>query len=70
MPNYMDARTDVSFHAISKDRKDIGKFNTPSLRDLKYTGPYMHNGVFTTLDPVVVEAPKMPAYQPRTFSRN
>ena len=110
MPNYMNARTDVGYYAISKDPKDIGKFATPSLRDLKYTAPYMHNGVFATLDevinfydrgggqgselkplglsaqekgalraflldgmsgtPVIVEIPKNPGYQPRTFGTN
>jgi cytochrome c peroxidase len=53
MPNYMSARTDVGYYAISKDPKDIGKFATPSLRDLKYTAPYMHNGMFSTLDEVI-----------------
>ncbi len=53
MPNYMNARTDLGSYAITKDKRDIGKFNTPSLRDLKYTAPYMHNGMFTTLDQVV-----------------
>jgi cytochrome c peroxidase len=53
MPNYMAARTDVGFYAISKDPKDIGRFQTPSLRELKYTAPYMHNGVFGTLEEVV-----------------
>ncbi|OHC63615.1 MAG: hypothetical protein A2045_07830 [Rhodocyclales bacterium GWA2_65_20] len=53
MPNYMAARTDVGFYAISKDKRDIGKFNTPSIRDLKYTAPYMHNGMFATLDQVI-----------------
>ncbi|MBI4755067.1 MAG: photosynthetic protein synthase I [Betaproteobacteria bacterium] len=53
MPNYMNARTDVGSFAITKDPKDVGKFNTPSIRDLKYTSPYMHNGVFATLDQVV-----------------
>jgi cytochrome c peroxidase len=31
----------------------VGAFNTPTLRDARNTGPYMHNGVFTTLDQVV-----------------
>lgn len=53
MPNYMNARTDVGSYAITKDKRDVGKFNTPSLRDLKYTAPYMHNGMFATLDQVV-----------------
>jgi cytochrome c peroxidase len=53
MPNYMSARSDVGFYAISKDPKDMGKFATPSLRDLKYTAPYMHNGTMATLDDVI-----------------
>ena len=53
MPNYMNARTDVGSYAITKDPKDVGKFNTPSLRELKYTAPYMHNGVFKTLAEVI-----------------
>jgi cytochrome c peroxidase len=28
---------------------DIGKFKTPSLRNISVTGPYMHDGRFTTL---------------------
>jgi cytochrome c peroxidase len=30
-----------------------GAFNTPTLRDLRNTAPYMHNGVFATLKDVV-----------------
>lgn len=53
MPNYMNARTDVGFYAVSKDPKDRGRFQTPPLRELKYTAPYMHNGIFATLEQVV-----------------
>lgn len=53
VPNYMAARSDVGFYAISKDPKDMGRFQTPSLRELKVTAPYMHNGVFKTLEEVV-----------------
>lgn len=53
MPNYMNARTDVGYYAISKDERDRGKFLTPSLRELKHTAPYMHNGMFKTLVEVV-----------------
>lgn len=53
MPNYMNARTDVGAYAITKDKRDIGKFRTAQLRDLKHTAPYMHNGVFATLEEVI-----------------
>jgi cytochrome c peroxidase len=53
MPNYMNARTDVGAYAITKDKRDIGKFRTAQLRDLKYTAPYMHNGTFASLDEVI-----------------
>jgi cytochrome c peroxidase len=29
---------------------DLGKFKTPTLRNLTESGPYMHNGVFATID--------------------
>lgn len=53
MPNYMNARTDVGSYAITKDKRDIGKFRTAQLRDLKYTAPYMHNGTLASLDEVI-----------------
>lgn len=53
MPNYMQARVDMGAYAISKSDDDRGKFQTPSLRELKYTAPYMHNGMFRTLAEVI-----------------
>lgn len=53
MPNYMNARTDLGSYAITKASADKGKFNTPSIRDLKYTAPYMHNGMLPTLEAVI-----------------
>jgi cytochrome c peroxidase len=32
---------------------ETGKFKVPTLRNIEYTAPYMHNGVFATLDEVV-----------------
>jgi cytochrome c peroxidase len=37
----------------TKKDEDKGKFRTPTLRELKYTAPYMHNGVFATLGEVI-----------------
>jgi len=52
-PNYMNMRRDVGHYVVTKDKADIGKFLTPSLWDVGQTGPYMHNGVFATLEEVV-----------------
>ena len=32
---------------------DLGKFKSPSLRNVALTGPYMHDGRFETLEEVV-----------------
>jgi len=40
--------------ALATDKAaDAGKFKTPSLRNVAVTGPYMHDGRFTTLEEVV-----------------
>lgn len=38
---------------ISKKQEDIGKFKISSLRNVALTAPYMHNGMFKTLDQVI-----------------
>ena len=45
--------SDLGLGAITGDPADNGKFKTPSLRNLTYTAPYMHDGRFTTLDQVI-----------------
>lgn len=35
--------------SVTRDSADIGKFKTPSLRDVAYTGPWMHNGMAGSL---------------------
>lgn len=52
-PGYMNRREDVGHYVVSKDDADIGTFVTPSLWDVGQTAPYMHSGVFATLDEVV-----------------
>ena len=37
----------------TKDSLDIGKFKTPGLRNVALTAPYMHNGMFETLEEVM-----------------
>lgn len=50
---YRNLDEDLGRYYRTRDPADIGKFRTPSLRELKYTAPYMHNGVFATLREVV-----------------
>ena len=38
---------------ITKKAADLGKFKTPGLRNIGATAPYMHNGMFKTLEEVV-----------------
>jgi len=37
---------DLGRYNVTKKAEDIGKFKTPSLREVTKTGPYMHNGLF------------------------
>jgi cytochrome c peroxidase len=55
LENYMNLRRDPGAHARSHkaDGSDMGKFMTPTLRELKATAPYMHNGTLATLADVV-----------------
>ncbi len=53
--NYYNTRRDVGAQIWRHpaDGSDIGKFVTPTLRELKYTAPYMHNGMFDSLYQIV-----------------
>ncbi len=53
--NYMNVRRDPGAHVRSHktDGSDIGKFMTPTLRELTSTAPYMHNGTIATLSEVI-----------------
>lgn len=51
--NYMNLRRDPGAMVRNNDPADRGKFITPTLRELKQTAPYMHNGTFKTLSQVV-----------------
>lgn len=45
--------TDKGLGKVTGNPSDDGKFKTPSLRNLVFTGPYMHDGRFSTLDQVI-----------------
>lgn len=44
---------DLGRYEITKNLEDIGKFKTPTLRELKLTAPYMHNGLFPHLSGII-----------------
>ncbi|MCF6279015.1 MAG: cytochrome-c peroxidase [Flavobacteriaceae bacterium] len=45
--------TDYGLGYITGDPADNGKFRSPSLRNLQFTAPYMHDGRFNTLEEVI-----------------
>jgi cytochrome c peroxidase len=50
---YRAGSNDLGLYHKTKRPGDKGKFRTPSLRELKWTAPYMHNGALETLADVV-----------------
>lgn len=51
--NGLDAQPDTGLYKATGNMNDFGKFKTPSLRNLAFTAPYMHDGRFATLDEVL-----------------
>ena len=50
---YQAGDDDLGLGYLTRNPADAGRFRSPSLRELRYTAPYMHNGVFATLREVV-----------------
>lgn len=44
---------DAGLYGITKKESDKGRFKVPGLRNIAVTAPYMHNGMFKTLEEVV-----------------
>lgn len=51
--DFRNLQEDPGRYLITKDKEDWRAFKTPTLRDISKTGPYMHNGVFSTLEEVI-----------------
>tara|TARA_B100000902_G_scaffold399561_1_gene471013 strand:+ start:1470 stop:2540 length:1071 start_codon:yes stop_codon:yes gene_type:complete len=45
--------SDLGYGLITGSNSDLGKFRTPTLRNIEYTSPYMHDGRFQTLEEVI-----------------
>ncbi len=53
LENYMNVRRDPGAYIRTHTADTHGTFLTPTLRELTYTAPYMHNGTMATLEDVV-----------------
>jgi cytochrome c peroxidase len=53
VPNYRALESDPGLFALTKEQDDLGAFRTAPLREIGRTAPYMHNGIFETLEDVV-----------------
>jgi cytochrome c peroxidase len=51
--DYLNLKEDPGRYLVTKDKNDWKAFRTPTLRDIARTGPYMHNGIFETLEQVI-----------------
>ncbi|MFH2205112.1 MAG: cytochrome c peroxidase [Elusimicrobiota bacterium] len=66
---YANLQQDIGYYAVTKDEADRGKFRTPSLREVARTAPYMHNGMFNTLEEAVgFENPRLSRRQKRDLA--
>jgi cytochrome c peroxidase len=51
--DYRNLDEDPGRYLMTKNKRDWKAFRTPTVREIAKTGPYMHNGVFSTLDEVI-----------------
>ena len=53
VPEYQSVREDLGRYLVTKEEKDKGAFKTPTLRNVVQREPYMHNGVFHSLEEII-----------------
>jgi cytochrome c peroxidase len=46
-------RSELGRFNVTKNPADLGKFKTPTLRNIALTAPYMHDGSMKTLEEVI-----------------
>lgn len=44
---------DDGYYKVTHKEEDMGKFKTPSLRDVSRTGPWMHDGQYSSLEQLI-----------------
>lgn len=50
---YGREREDLGRYNVTGNSDDVGKFRTPQLRDIMFTGPWFHNGLFGSMEGVM-----------------
>jgi cytochrome c peroxidase len=50
---YDQVERDLGRYLVTKEEKDKGAFKTPTLRNVVQRDPYMHNGVFQSLEDII-----------------
>jgi len=53
VPQVGPLKEDLGRYLVTRAQKDKGAFKTPTLRSVVETAPYMHDGVFKTLEEVI-----------------
>lgn len=61
---------DLGRYRITDDPHDVGRFRTPSLRDITQTTPLMHNGLFELPGVLNMYNAGMPALKPKASQRS
>ena len=68
---FASANEDLGLYNVTGIKEDVGKFKTPSLREVMNTGPWMHHGNFPTMkDVVLLYNLGNPAPIPRSYKGN
>ncbi|HEX2629135.1 MAG TPA: cytochrome c peroxidase [Chitinophagaceae bacterium] len=53
LTNYQREHEDLGRYKVTHKAGDVGRFRTPSLRDVLRTRPWMHNGMFDNIDTII-----------------
>lgn len=62
---------DLGKYNITHKKEDVGKFKTPSLREIGRTAPYMHNGLMPNLEGIIeIYNAGMPRVKPKENQKN
>ncbi len=62
---------DLGRYNVTKKVEDVGKFRTPTLRNIDRTAPYMHNGIFPSVEGLIrLYNAGMPHPKPKEHQKN